>query len=56
MPMATKPDKVVTYHMGLPPIKSHDTLAKWSWKITCQTKVIVSLLSECLWSPNLVEW
>ena len=33
MPMATKPDRVVTYYEGLPPLKSHDPLITWSCKI-----------------------
>ena len=32
MPMVTKLDRVVTYHGELLPIKSYDTLIKWSWE------------------------
>ena len=34
MPMATKPDRMVTYYEKLSPIKSHDPLIAWSFKIT----------------------
>ena len=30
MPMATKLDMLVTYHEGLPPIRSYDLLTVWS--------------------------
>ena len=33
MPMATKPDRVVTYYEELPILKSHDPLITWSFKI-----------------------
>ena len=54
-PMATKFGRVVTYHERLPPIKSHDPLTKWPFEITWQTKIILSLLPECLRPPNLVR-
>ena len=38
--MATKLVKEVTYHEGLPPIKSHDFLITWSCLITWQIKKI----------------
>ena len=38
MLMTTKLDRVVTYHKGLPPIKSHDPLITRSCEITWQTK------------------
>ena len=34
MSMATKVGRVVTYHEGLPPTKSHDPLIKWPCEIT----------------------
>ena len=40
MPMATKLVRGLTYHQGIPTIKSHDPLASWSCKITWQTKNI----------------
>ena len=46
MPMATKVGRVVTYHEGLPPIKSHDRLITWSCKITGQTKFVITPLPE----------
>ena len=33
MPLATKHDKLVTYHEGLPPIKSHEPLITWCGKL-----------------------
>ena len=44
MPIATKLGRVVTYHKGLPPIKSHDPLITCSFEITWQTGNIISLL------------
>ena len=38
MPMTTKLDRVVSYHQGLPTIKSYDSLITWSWEIMWQTK------------------
>lgn len=43
--LTTKPRRMVTYHESLPPIKSPDTLIKWSFQIT---KTIISLLSQKL--------
>ena len=37
LPVATRLSRVVTYHDGLPLIKSHDPLITWSCKITRQT-------------------
>ena len=34
MPMATQLGRVVTYHKGLPPMKSHDPFTMWSCEIT----------------------
>ena len=55
-PMVTKFGRMVTYLDGLLLIKSHDRLIRWSCKITWQTKIITSPLSQCSCSPNLVEW
>ena len=50
--MATKNGKVVTYHEGFPPIKSHNPLNMWSHELTLQIKNL-SLLSECQWLQNI---
>ena len=42
MPMGTKLGRVVTYHEGIPPIKSRDPLITWSCEITRQTKTIIN--------------
>ena len=36
--MIAKLGRVVAYHKGLPPIKSHDPLTMWSFEITWQIK------------------
>ena len=46
MPMATKLDRVVTYHERLPSIKIHDLLITWYCEITWQTKTIIIPLPE----------
>ena len=46
MLMTANLDWVVAYHKGLPPIKSHDPLTIWSFKITRQTKNIISPLQS----------
>ena len=56
VPMATKFGRTVTYLGGLPPIKLLDPSVTWSCKITWQTKIIISALPQCLWSPNLASW
>ena len=56
VPMATKLGRMVTYRDWLLPIKSHGTLINWSWKITWQTKIIISPLLQFLWPLNLGEW
>ena len=48
--------KMVTYLDRLLPVKSHDVLITWFWKITWQPKIIISLLPQCLWRPNLTSW
>ena len=37
MPMTTKFGRVLTYHEGLPSLKSHDPLIMWFCEITQQT-------------------
>ena len=56
MPIVTKLGKMVTDSEKLLPIKSHDPLIICSYKITWQTKTIISQRLECLWSPNMVGW
>ena len=43
MSMVIKRDRVVTYHVGPPPIKFHDSLIMWSFEITWQTKNISTI-------------
>ena len=38
--METKHGEVLTCHNGLPPIKSHDLLNKWSFEVTQRIKYI----------------
>ena len=52
VPVATKLGRV-TYLDGFLPIKSHDPLILCYCKITCQTKIFMSPLPQCLWPPNL---
>ena len=40
MLVATKLGRVVTYHQGLPPIKSHNLLITWSGRIKSQNKAV----------------
>ena len=37
-----KLDRIVTYLGELLPMRSHDTLIRWSWKITWETRIIIS--------------
>ena len=55
MSMTTKLCKGVTYHEGVPLIKSHDPRITWSCEIAWQTKIIKYPLLQCLWLPNLAE-
>ena len=43
MPMISKLCRVVTYHEGLAPIKSHDRLIRWSCEITWHIKSISTI-------------
>ena len=52
--MATKHDKVVTYCEGLPHINSH--ISKMQSLRSCNNLKTISLLSQCMWSPNLSGW
>ena len=55
--MTTKFGRVVTYHEGLPHIKSHDPLITWSAEIMWQTKIIMSPIPKCPWPQNLAgQW
>ena len=52
MAMATKRGRRVTYHEGLPPIKSLEPLITWFGR--SRDKIKTSPLPLCLWPPNLV--
>ena len=52
VPMAIKFGRRTTYIEGLLPMKLFDHLITWSYKITWQTKTIISPLPQCLWPPN----
>ena len=54
--MATKLARMVTFLDGLLPTKSNDPLMMWSYKITWQTKIIISSLPQSFCPPNLVWW
>ena len=47
---------VVTFHDQPSPIKSSNPLMNWSCKIEGQTTPIISPLTLCLSTPNLVGW
>ena len=55
MPMATKLVRLVTYHEGLPPIKSNDTWTMRFCEIAWQTKNVISPLLEYLRPQNLAN-
>ena len=55
MPMVTKLVRLVTYHEGLPPIKSNDTWIMWFCEIAWQTKNVISPLLEYLRPQNLAN-
>ena len=54
--MAMTFGSILTYLKRLLTVKSHNALIMWSYKVTWQTKIIVSLLPECLRPPNLAGW
>ena len=54
--MATKLSRMVAHLDGLLPIKSHDSLIMWSFKIMWPAKTIIFPLSLCLWPQNMVKW
>ena len=54
--MATKPDMVITYPEGFPPITSLDPLTSWSCEVTWQIKYFVSPLALDQWRPNTGRW
>ena len=56
VPIATKLCRMVTYRDGPLPLKSIDHLITWSCKVTWQTKIIISLLQQRFWPPNLAGW
>ena len=53
VPIATKLGRMITYLDGFLPEKSHNPLIMWSCNITWQTKIIIFLLPQFLWPPNL---
>ena len=55
MPTFTRLDGVATYHLGLPPMESHDPLSTRFCKTTLKTKNI-SPLPQCQWPPDLAGW
>ena len=54
--MATKPDMVITYHEGFPPITSLDPLTSWSYEVTWQIEYFISPLALDQWRPNTARW
>ena len=56
MSTATKLGKMTTYLEWLLPINSHDRIITWSCKIPWQSKIIIYLLTLCLWLSVLVGW
>lgn len=46
----------MTYHDGLPPMKSKDPLIKWSFQITWQIEHLLSSPIQCLLTLNMVGW
>ena len=56
MPMTTKPCRGVTYHKGVPTIKSQDPFISWFCEIKWQTKNVIFPLPQGLWPQNLEGW
>ena len=52
IPVVTKLGRVLTYHVGLPPIKLHDLLITRLAKSRDKLKSLLNPLPEWLW-PNL---
>ena len=50
MPMISKIDRMVTYLERLLPIKPHDQIIRWSWKIRKQTKIVLCQLQRDIMS------
>lgn len=46
----------MTYHDGLPPMKSKDPLIEWSFQITWQIEHLLSSPIQCLLTLNMVGW
>ena len=51
-----KVKRMVSHLDRISPIKSHNPLIAWFWKITWQTKAIVSPLPQCLLPSYLERW
>ena len=49
----TKLGRVVAYHEGLPPIKSHEALITWSSNISWQTKFIINSTTRVVMTTKL---
>ena len=56
MPIATTNGRVVIYLNRLVFMKLHDPLITWSCEIMWQTKIIIPILPEYLWTQNLVGY
>ena len=56
MSMAIKLGRMVIYLDGLLPIKSPGPLIMRLCKIGWRTKIVISSLPECLWSPDIAGW
>ena len=51
-----KLERMMNYTDGFLTIRSHDPLVLWCWEIMSQTKILISLLPQHLWQPNLAGW
>lgn len=56
MSMTTKLRRVMTYHEGILPIKSHRPLISWPSVIIWHNKIIISPLTLFIWLPNFAGW
>ena len=53
MPMTTKPGRVVTYNKERHSLQSQDLLITGTYKVTRQSKYVISLPPQSLWPLNL---
>ena len=56
VPMVSKLGRMISYLEGFLVIKSIESSITWCCKIKWKTKIIISSLTQCLWSPNLAGW